>query len=510
MEPFTEPLEPSNSLSINFSEKDLIEIYNHVPQVLLNKIIKVSITENDPLFLRGERNGNYWVIKTELGIYWLLPKANFKINIHNINTVKYWFDCQGYQPDDSKEFTVSKLAQVSVVPNKQQWKLEVKGGLNFGNQSLSSQLKLELEQIKEEYKQLQSQLNQSTLECFDFQCQVKKLYQERELLLSKLEQTEKYQQEVFSHLVTREELQKLMQEAAEHFEVRTEYLFENKIQNLLKTLNYEILRIEKRINIDTILKEFSELKNELENKIEKQLPTMETFLVKNLSELENKIEKQLSPLVNADSLVNYSDSESWDDLALPPKTPSTPDPAKPNPVSLNQSEQYKSTEDKQISDLYSPSQNLKHSYPKITQSYQGSPLNQPQSPLANTNLSLTESQLIQEYNSNHKALLKKVIEVNVNENSLNKNRMGSNQPIALEPTRNGASWVWESKGVYYLIPKYSLRINQYNFETIKYLFNCEGYPSNSQGFKLLKPAQVYSSDGGIKWQVSQLGILQFY
>jgi hypothetical protein len=488
MEPFTEPLEPSKSLSINFSEKDLIEIYNHVPQVLLNKIIKVSITENDPLFLREERNGNYWVIKTEVGIYWLLPKANFKINTHNINTVKYWFDCQGYQPDDSKEFTLIKLAQVSVVPNKQQWKLEVKGGLNFGNPSLSSQLKLELEQTKEDYKQLQSQLNQSTLECFDFKCQVKKLYQERELLLSKLEQTEKYQQEVLSHLVTREELQKLMQEAAEHFEVITEYLFEDKIQNLLKTLNYEILRIEKRINIDTILKELSELKNEL----------------------ENKIEKQLSLLVNADSLVNYSDSESWDDLSLPPKTVSTLDPAKNDPVSLNQSEQDKSTEYKGISDLYSPKQNLKNSSPKNTGSNQNSPLNQPQSALTNTNLSLTESQLIQEYNSNPNTLRKRVIEVNVNEDSLNKNRLGSNQPIVLELKKNGAYWVAQSGAVYYLIPKYRLCINKYNFETIKYLFNCQGYSSNSQGFKLLKPAQVYSSDGGIKWQVSQLGILRFY
>ncbi|WP_197047338.1 AAA family ATPase, partial [Planktothrix serta] len=402
MEPFTEPLEPSKGLSINFSEKDLIEIYNHVPQVLLNKIIKVSIAENDPLFLKEERNGNYWVIKTELGIYWLLPKANFKVNSHNINTVKYWFDCQGYQPDDSKEFTVSKLAQVSVVPNKQQWKLEVKGGLNFGNPSLSSQLKLELEQTKEDYKQLQSQLNQSTLECFDFQCQVKKLYQERELLLSKLEQTEKYQQEVLSHLVTREELQKLMQEAAEHFEVRTEYLFENKIQNLLKVLNYEILRIEKRINIDTILKEFSELKNELENKIEKQLPTMETFLVKNLSELENKIKKQLSLLVNADSLVNYSDSESWDDLSLPPKTVSTPDPAKPDPVSLDQSE---------------TSQII---------------------------LEPTEQKIIIDYNSNPKEFGQSCFEVGITEKTVSNQRLGSKEKFTFRPETRGTYWIFEN------------------------------------------------------------------
>jgi hypothetical protein len=169
-----------------------------------------------------------------------------------------------------------------------------------------------------------------------------------------------------------------------------------------------------------------------------------------------------------------------------------------------------STEDKVISDLYHPSQTLRHSSPQRTRDYQESPLNKPQSALTNTNLSSIESQLIQEYNSNHKALLKKVIEVNVREDSLNKNRMGSNQPIALEPTRNGSYWVAQSGGVGYLIPKYKLKINQYNFETIQYIFECEGYSSNSQGFKLLKPAQVYSSDGGKKWQVSQLGILQFH
>lgn len=452
MEPFTEPLEPSKSISINFSEKDLIEIYNHVPQILLNKIIKVSITENDPLFLKEERNGNYWVIKTELGIYWLFPKANFKINSHNINTVKYWFDCQGYQPDDSKEFTVSKLAQVSVVPNKQQWQLEVKGGLNFGNPSLSSQLKLELEQTKEEYKQLQSQLNQSTLECFDFQCQIQQLHQERELLLGKLEQAKKYQQEVLSHLVTREELQKTMQEAAEHFEVRTEYLFEDKIQNLLKVLNYEIFRIEKRINIDTILKELSELKNEL----------------------ENKIEKQLSLLVNADSLVNYSDSESWDDLSLPPKTVSTPDPAKPDQVSLNQLE----------TSLIS--------------------------------LEPTEQKIITYYNSNPKQfwqLYPEGLEVEITEKTFSNELLGSKEKIIFRPETRGTYWIVEDSECLYLLINKIPKINRYNLDYIREVFDCYKEKDNQDyhKFRLLKPAQVSKlNQEGEFFQLEQKGTLEFY
>jgi hypothetical protein len=179
-----------------------------------------------------------------------------------------------------------------------------------------------------------------------------------------------------------------------------------------------------------------------------------------------------------------------------------------NPSQSSQSSQ--STEHKGISDLYYLDQSPRHSSPKTTGSNPKSPLNQPQSPLTNTNLNSIESHLIQEYNSNHKALLKEVIEVNIREDSLNKNRLGSSQPIALEPKKNGSYWVAQSGGVYYLIPKYKLGLNQYNFETIQYLFNCEGYSSNFQGFKVKKPAQVYSTDGGGKWQVSQLGILEFY
>ncbi|WP_197047579.1 hypothetical protein, partial [Planktothrix serta] len=96
-----------------------------------------------------------------------------------------------------------------------------------------------------------------------------------------------------------------------------------------------------------------------------------------------------------------------------------------------------SKEHKRVSDSYSPSQTSGHSSQQVTRSSQRHHQNQPQFALTNTNFSSIESQLIQEYNSNHNALLKQVIEVNVREDSLNKNRMGSNQPIALEQKKNG-------------------------------------------------------------------------
>ena len=72
---------------ISLSEDELIEAYNYAPRVLSRKAIKVSKIDfrggrysNSEVLLGEERNGNYWVMVTEKGCYWLLPKANFRIN----------------------------------------------------------------------------------------------------------------------------------------------------------------------------------------------------------------------------------------------------------------------------------------------------------------------------------------------------------------------------------------------------------------------------------------------
>lgn len=153
---------------LNFSESELVGIYNKAPKALLRKIIKISVTEESlikknekPIVLENAQNGNYWVIPTEDSNYWLFPKSNLKINTYRYETVKSLFKCQGYQPEEADKFTLTKPARVSLSPSGKQWQLEEQGVLEFGSTSPASELQLELEQANEEIEQLQDQLEQS-------------------------------------------------------------------------------------------------------------------------------------------------------------------------------------------------------------------------------------------------------------------------------------------------------------------------------------------------------------
>jgi hypothetical protein len=151
---------------LSLSQSELCEIYHQVPQVLLKNAIKVTITENKPIqypgsyevFIADERNGNYWVITAEDRTQWLFPKVNFKINTYNLDRVKSLFECQGDKPENTREFSVKKPVRLSIIAVGSQWRLEEKGILEFGNNSILSKLKSELEQEKEECERLQSQL----------------------------------------------------------------------------------------------------------------------------------------------------------------------------------------------------------------------------------------------------------------------------------------------------------------------------------------------------------------
>jgi hypothetical protein len=83
---------------ISLSEDELIEAYNYASSVLSRKAIKVSIinpkgrqSPNSGILLGEQRNGNYWIMVTEKGDYWLLPKVNFRINSFSKDTVESLF-----------------------------------------------------------------------------------------------------------------------------------------------------------------------------------------------------------------------------------------------------------------------------------------------------------------------------------------------------------------------------------------------------------------------------------
>ncbi|MEG3883616.1 hypothetical protein QT971_05310 [Microcoleus sp. herbarium19] len=126
---------------VDLSESELIEAYNNTPNLLSKKALKVSIIQDnvssifnkDNILLSEARNGNYLVIGAKDETYWLLPKENLRINPFNINTAQSLFDCQRYQPEDNREFTLKKPARVSIQPSGEEWKLEERGILDFGD-----------------------------------------------------------------------------------------------------------------------------------------------------------------------------------------------------------------------------------------------------------------------------------------------------------------------------------------------------------------------------------------
>lgn len=64
------------------------------------------------------------------------------------------FECIGEYSSNDGDFTLNQPARVAILPSGQEWKLEKKGRLVFGNASNSSQLRAQLKKSKEENKQL--------------------------------------------------------------------------------------------------------------------------------------------------------------------------------------------------------------------------------------------------------------------------------------------------------------------------------------------------------------------
>ncbi|GGA57888.1 hypothetical protein [Okeania sp. KiyG1] len=193
---------------ISLSEDELIETYNYAPKVLSRKAIKVSIVEdgggrysNSGVLLGEERNGNYWVMVTEKGGYWLLPKANFRINSFNKNTVKSLFEFNGSPSEDGREFMLVKLAKVSLTPGGDQWRLEERGVLHFGDNSRLSQVQSELEEVKEERQKLESELRLARGERDRLASQVAELAYERlQETLAKLEEGDRWRGDLTARL----------------------------------------------------------------------------------------------------------------------------------------------------------------------------------------------------------------------------------------------------------------------------------------------------------------------
>jgi uncharacterized protein YukE len=116
--------------------------------------------------------------------------------------------------------------------------------------------------------------------------------------------------------------------------------------------------------------------------------------------------------------------------------------------------------------------------------------------------------LVTTYNNNPDSL-PRVIEVNITKESLENQRLGSNQYAILEHNSGGNYWILKENNYDYLVPKKNVRLNQFNLITLEALFECQNYQASSKQFNLIKPAKLTSIYGD-KWQLEEMGILQFY
>ena len=121
------------------------------------------------------------------------------------------------------------------------------------------------------------------------------------------------------------------------------------------------------------------------------------------------------------------------------------------------------------------------------------------------NLSVTD--LLEIYRQAPKVLLRCATKVSVKEESLQKLNQ---EPVFLVKVRNGNYWViaTEDANFYWLLPKSNLRVNSFEYQSVQYLFECQGYqPDTINHFTLIHPARA--SFAGKEWKLEHRGKLEF-
>jgi hypothetical protein len=136
--PVTSKHKPENLAHLSNSNMQLVSVYNMNARSLSEQATTVSESEytaeqrrlggNVQPVLECDSRGNYWVIG-EGNIEYLVPKAKMKINEHNYLTVSTFFNCSGYNPNLSNNFTLIKPAKLSSIGDK--WELIETGELQF-------------------------------------------------------------------------------------------------------------------------------------------------------------------------------------------------------------------------------------------------------------------------------------------------------------------------------------------------------------------------------------------
>ena len=492
---------------ISLSEDELIEAYNYAPRVLSRKAIKVSKIDlkggrssNSGVLLGEERNGNYWVMVTEKGDYWLLPKVNFRINSFNKDTVKSLFKFNGSLSEDAREFMLVELAKVSLTPGGDQWQLEERGVLDFGGNSQLFQLQSELEGVKEEREKLESELRLARDERDRFASQVAELaYDRLQKTLAKLEEGDRWRSNLTDRLEQLEQAGAIQEQRSSNLEAEFERLaqLKHELSEKLSQLHSQLSKLEEsEINNIKMSKIWENEREKLQNQIitlqkNQQLRTSDKnahtkkFIVQIVNDRIGEIYRQLQQEID----------QRWDIKSRNLQ----------NQINQLQQNQQRRTSDN-VAGAYRESRITTN---HLTSQVTPVPQMNPQIP-THQDFGSSDLQLISMYQHDARSLLKNAIEVSETEQSIDQRRLGGGQGAIIQKVRRGNYCILNEGGVDYMVPKNNIRINSHSLNTVENLFECQGYQPEYSGFQLIKPARVSTISRGETWQVVERGVLQFY
>ena len=139
-----------------------------------------------------------------------------------------------------------------------------------------------------------------------------------------------------------------------------------------------------------------------------------------------------------------------------------------------------------------------------------SPVTYVPSNLENPNIS--DRGILEIYDKNPRELSKKSIKVAAARESIEQRRAGIKTPILFTETTSDSYWIIpdpKDNNRFFLVPKPNLVINSLIYQTIKDIFNCQGYQDRtSNKFQLKEFAVVQSEDSGC-WKLIKPGELIF-
>ena len=130
-----------NNSTTQLSKTDIVEKYANDHQSLAKRaqiaFIKTDNKNNSgKIFAINNAKGNYWIIKDENNLDFLIPQKEYRFTSHDFRTLKSFYNYEEYVEGTSRDFQLIEPARVYW--NGKNWELQAKenkGVLNFGNQS---------------------------------------------------------------------------------------------------------------------------------------------------------------------------------------------------------------------------------------------------------------------------------------------------------------------------------------------------------------------------------------